>query len=134
MRREEIEAVYAEGPDAVWAVVRGLEGRIEELERQAGRDSGNSSMPPSLDAPRSRAERRRLAREAYKRSKRRSGGQPGHEGKTRETVASERVDERVAHLPDCCCCGHEFDGSEERVGDPVVHQQFELPVLSLIHI
>jgi len=37
------------------------------------------------------------------------------------------VDERVGHLPDCCGCGHEFDGSEERVGDPVVHQQFELP-------
>ena len=111
------------------AEVPALRERIEELERRAGRDSGNSSMPPSSDAPKSRAERRRLAREAYKRSKRKSGGQPGHEGKTRETVASERVDERVAHLPDCCCCGHEFDGSEERVGDPVVSQQYELPVI-----
>jgi transposase len=60
---------------------------------------------------------------------RKSGGQPGHEGKTRELVAPERVDERVAHLPDCCGCGHEFDGSEQRVGDPVVHQQFELAVI-----
>ena len=60
---------------------------------------------------------------------RKSGGQPGHEGKTRELVAPGRVDERVEHLPDCCGCGHEFDGSEERVGDPVCHQQWELPAV-----
>jgi len=106
-----------------------LRERVEDLERRVDRDSGNSSMPPSSDPPKSRAERRRAAREAYKRSMRRSGGQPGHEGKSRELVARERVDERVGHLPDCCGCGHEFDGSEERVGDPVVHQQFELPAI-----
>ncbi len=59
---------------------------------------------------------------------RKSGGQPGHEGKTRELVAPGRVDQHFEHPPDRCECGHEFDGSEERVGDPVVHQQFELPV------
>jgi transposase len=60
---------------------------------------------------------------------RKSGGQPGHQGKGRELVAPERVNERVEHLPDCCGCGHVFDGSEERVGDPVCHQQYELPVI-----
>lgn len=104
-----------------------LRERIEELERKVNRDSGNSSMPSSSDPPASRAERRRLAREAYKRSMRKSGGQPGHQGKSRELVASERVNERVEHLPDFCECGHEFDGSEQRVGDPVLHQQYELP-------
>lgn len=104
-----------------------LRERIEELEGKANRDSTNSSMSPSSDPPASRAERRRLAREAYKRSMRKSGGQPGHEGKRRELVAPERVDRRFEHVPDCCDCGHEFDGSEERVGDPVVHQQYELP-------
>ncbi len=104
-----------------------LREQIEELGRKASRDSTNSSMSPSSDPPASRAERRRKAREAYKRSMRKSGGQPGHQGKTRELVEPERVNERVAHLPDCCECGHEFDGSEERVGDPVLHQQYELP-------
>jgi BMFP domain-containing protein YqiC len=47
-----------------------LRERLEELERKVNRDSGNSSMPPSSDPPASRAERRRLAREAYKRSMR----------------------------------------------------------------
>jgi transposase len=111
------------------ALVEELHRQVDELERRAGRDSRNSSMAPSSDPPKSRAERRRAAREAYKRSMRQSGGQPGHEGKTRELVAPERVDKRVEHVPDCCGCGREFDGSEERVGDPVFHQQFELPVI-----
>ncbi len=122
-RWEALTAQVAAGMEQVAA----LTAEVEELKRIVDRDSGNSSMAPSSDAPKSRAERRRLAREAYKRSMRRSGGQPGHEGRARELVASERVDERVGHLPDCCGCGHEFDGSEERVGDPVVSQQYELP-------
>ena len=134
MRGEQAEAIALAGGEPARELVVMLLGegaelreRVEDLERRVDRDSGNSSMPPSSDPPKSRAERRRAAREAYKRSMRRSGGQPGHEGKSRELVTRERVDERVGHLPDCCGCGHEFDGSEERVGDPVVHQQFELP-------
>jgi transposase len=42
-------------------------------------------------------------------SARKSGGQPGHEGRTRELVAPERVDERSVHLPERCGRGHEFD-------------------------
>jgi len=105
----------------------GLAGRLEDLERQVSRDSSNSSMPPSSDPPKSRAERKRAAREAYKRSMRRAGGQPGHERKTREMVAPQRLAGTVQHLPDCCGCGRVFDGSEQRVGEPVVHQQWELP-------
>jgi transposase len=106
-----------------------LSAKIEELERRASRDSGNSSMPPSSDPPLSRAERRRRAREAYKRSMRHSGGQAGHEGSTREMVAGERVDHRVEHLPERCGCGHQFTGGEARLGEPVVHQQWELPAI-----
>lgn len=101
---------------------------IEELGRKVNRDSRNSSMPPSSDPPKSRAERRREARAKLKElSKRKPGGQPGHEGKHREMAPSERVDRRSRHLPDACFCGHRFDGGEERVGDPVIHQQWELP-------
>ena len=143
MDRERAEAIYEAGREAVvealldaWASVERvtaavdeLRERIDELDRQVDRDSTNSSMPPSFDPPKSRAERRRAAREAYKRSMRKSGGQPGHEGKTREMVAPERVDERREHLPGRCGCGREFDGSEQRLGDPVAHQQYELPVI-----
>jgi transposase len=137
--REEIEAVALAGGEPARQLVISLldqvaeivvlRERIDELERQINRDSGNSSMPPSSDPPKSRAERRRLAREAYKRSMRNTGGQPGHEGKTRELAAPERVDRRFEHVPERCGCGHIFDGGEEPVGDPVCHQQYELPVV-----
>ncbi len=80
-------------------VIRGLEERIEELERRGGRDSQNSSMPPSSDPPMSRQQRRALARERAKASLRGPGGQPGHEGKTRELAAPERVNRSAEHLP-----------------------------------
>jgi len=134
--RQEAEAIAVAGGEPARVLVVALfdrvaahEARLEELERQIGRDSANSSQPPSSDAPKSRAERRRLAREAYKRSMRKSGGQPGHEGKTRELAAPERVDERRVHLPGRCGCGYAFTGGEERVGDPVAHQQYELAVI-----
>jgi len=127
---EELEARVVEQR----ALIERLEARvaqqeavIEELRRQVNRNSGNSSMPPSQEPPLSRAERRRRAREAYKRSMRQTGGQPGHRGKTRETVDSGRVDRRFEHPPERCGCGHVFSGGEQRIGDPVVHQQYELP-------
>lgn len=139
MRREEIEAIALGGGEPARELVVGLleqvaqvpalRERIEELERRVGRDSGNSSQPPSSDAPKSRAERRRAAREAYKRSMRKSGGQPGHEGKTRQLAAPERVDEHRVHLPVRCGCGHVFTGAEQRIDDPVAHQQYELAVI-----
>lgn len=63
MRRAEIELVWAAGRDAVVALVEAQAARIdelvaanaalaacvEELERQAGRSSRNSSLPPSRD-------------------------------------------------------------------------------------
>lgn len=108
-----------------------LMAEVEELKRRVGQSSRNSSMPPSSDPPASRAERRRLAREqAKKLSQRMPGGQPGHEGKHRQMAALERVDRCSEHLPDACSgCGHDFDGRERRVGDPVIHQKWELPAV-----
>jgi transposase len=109
---------------------RGLIARVEELENEVRRTSRNSSSPPSSDPPKTRAQRRREAREKLKRmsrEQRKQGGQPGHEGKHRQMASEERVDRRSSHLPAACGCGHQFDGSETRVGDPVVHQQWELP-------
>jgi hypothetical protein len=46
---------------------------------------------------------------------RKQGTQPGHEGKTHEMAAPERVDERRDLLPERCGCGHLFDGSDVRL-------------------
>ena len=54
--RDEIQAVYLKGEDAVIALVEGLlarivvlEERVEKLENQLSKHSGNSSKPPSSD-------------------------------------------------------------------------------------
>ncbi|MGH2861089.1 MAG: IS66 family transposase [Solirubrobacteraceae bacterium] len=133
--RAQLALVLAENAELRNRVVE-QDALIDELRRQVNRDSRNSSMPPSQDPPKSRAERRREAREKLKqmsKSVRKPGGQPGHQGKHREMVAAERVDRRTRHVPDACSCGHHFTGDEERVEDPVVHQQWELaPVRPLV--
>ncbi len=108
--------------------------RVDEHERLLKQDSTNSSLAPSKDPPMTRQQRRALARERAKkdlqrqnRQKREAGGQPGHQGKTRELAPVERVDEFFEHVPVRCACGHRFVGSEERLGDPVRRQRWELP-------
>jgi transposase len=114
------------------AEVAALRERVDEHERLLKRDSTNSSLPPSRDPPLTRQQRRALARERAKASLRKPGGQPGHEGKTREIAPAERVDERFEHLPERCDCGHRFDERDERLGEPVVHQKWELPPISSV--
>ena len=110
------------------AEITALRERVDEHERLLKRDSTNSSLAPSNDPPLTRQQRRARERERAKQQGRKQrGGQPGHEGKTRELAAPERVDQRLEHVPVRCGCGHRFDGSEERVGDPVVRQKWELP-------
>jgi Family of unknown function (DUF6444) len=63
-------------------VIRRLELRVAELERRVTMDSGNSSIPPSKESLAARA-RQKAARRASLRersSKRKPGGQPGHQG------------------------------------------------------
>jgi transposase len=130
---EELETLVAEQAaliDALQARITEQAAVIEEFERRVNRNSSNSSLPPSSDQPLTRAERRRRAREKLKqmsKQQRKPGGQPGHEGKHRVMAPAERVARRSEHLPAVCGCGHRFAGSEERAGDPVIHQQWELP-------
>jgi hypothetical protein len=75
--------------------------RIEELEAKLRKDSGNSSKPPSSDAPWSK--RRRQRRPS---SGRKQGGQPGHEGTSRAQFDTGAVDQVVDHRATTCpCCG-----------------------------
>ncbi|MGI8729004.1 MAG: IS66 family transposase [Solirubrobacteraceae bacterium] len=110
------------------AVVRVLEERIDERLQRS--DSTNSSLPPSRDPPSTRQQRRALARERAKKSLRKPGGQPGHEGKTRERPDPEQISAGFDQVPVGRGCGHVFDGAEQRVGEPVVHHKWELPVIA----
>jgi transposase len=100
-------------------------GRIAELEAQAGRNSRNSSKPPSSDGLGKPAPKPRSLR---KKTGRRPGGQDGHEGRTLRQVA--RPDHELAHEPGCCAgCRRSLAGRP--VTGVVRRQQFDLPPLSV---
>jgi hypothetical protein len=108
--------------------VMALEAMVVELTERVNRSSRNSSMPPSSEDPKSRAERRRAQREARKKSPRDPGGQPGHEPYQRKAFEPERVDETIElALPEGqCLCGGVLDEI-----DPLVHQVAEMPPWSV---
>jgi len=88
------------------AMVARLQARIGELEQRVTQqtaklaaNSRNSSKPPSSDGPATPPRPR-------KKSRRKRGGQPGHEGTTRAMVPVEQVNEVVDCRPTACeACG-----------------------------
>lgn len=130
MRRDEIDVVYRSGPDAVAAVIAAqaeqialLRAEVDELRRLMGRNSTNSSLPPSRDSSRARKDR-----PTKKRSGRRQGGQPGHPGQHRQMVKDP--DRVVEHWPAACAGCAQQIAERDRVldGDPVAHQVSDVVV------
>jgi uncharacterized coiled-coil protein SlyX len=75
------------------------DARIEVLVRQVaalterlGRNSGNSNLPPSSDAPGAREDR------TGKSKGKRRGGQPGHRGSRRVLLSSSILNLEVTHF------------------------------------
>jgi transposase len=140
VEREEAEAIYDQGREAVVAVLLRMDeqiGRLEKrverqderiagLERRLGRSSRNSSQPPSQDPPASTPKRGKDP------SGRAQGAQPGHQGRGRGLLPASAVDEVVDHWPAECDCGHRFcDAERVVVGEPARHQVEELPVTAV---
>jgi transposase len=143
VERAEAEAIYDQGRETVVAVLLRMdeqiqqltrqvaeqgakhEKRIAELERRLGRNSHNSSTPPSQDPP-DAPERKRPDP-----SGRAQGAQPGHHGKGRKLLPAEAVDRMVDHLPARCGCGHCFAEAGEETGEPARHQVTELPEIAV---
>jgi transposase len=106
-------AELAERLAEAYQLVGRLQARVEELERQARRDSSTSSRPPSSDSPYRKKPRDRSLRE---RGKRRPGKQPGEPGTTMNLV--DDPDERLEFPPACCRgCGAGL------AGQPVLDQR-----------
>jgi len=96
------------------ARVKVLEEKLEKYEKPP-KDSSNSSMPPSLD------KRKYPKRE---KSKRKTGGQPGHVGITRMLVANpdEIIPVYPLECPHCGCLDFELiEHVKER------RQKFDIP-------
>ena len=104
------------------AVVAQLEARIAELEKRLGKNSSNSSKPPSSDG----LKRNRSLRN--NRSGRKPGGQPGHAGQRLHPSAKP---DAVTSLPLTQCPQCQSDLSEQPVQSEEVRQVFELPPMQL---
>ena len=89
------------------AQIEQFPARVEQLERQAGKDSSTSSRPPSSDSPYKKKGSDRSLRE---RGKRRPGKQPGDPGMTMNLV--DDPDETIDCPPALCCgCGADLAGT-----------------------
>ncbi|WP_309729494.1 MULTISPECIES: DUF6444 domain-containing protein [unclassified Chamaesiphon] len=127
---EEIRACYAQGEEAVIALVESLvarinalEARIEVLENQKSKDSKNSSKPPSGDGFAKRTKSLRT------KSGRKSGGQKDHPGSTLEWCGE--VDEVFVYpVVDCKSCGASLENVE--VLNLRCSQVHELPPIKLV--
>jgi hypothetical protein len=121
-RVAELLAVVAEQA----ALIESLRAEVAALRRQAGRDSSNSSQPPSQDGPAAEAKARAGGRRA--RPGRAQGGQKGHPGAGLARVA--RPDEtRVVEPGACAGCGADLAGAPGKMASSV--QVFDIPPAAL---
>ena len=131
LTREEFQVIYDQGPDAVYELfvtmytaTETLTARVKQLEDRLGKDSHNSSKPPSSDGLAKKPNPKSLRGK----SGRRSGGQPGHPGCTLEFA--ERPDHTVVHNPEQCQhCGASLE--EAPITRTERRQVFDLPPLKL---
>ena len=101
--------------------------RVAALERNAGRDSGNSSMPPSTD---DLPGRKKPPPRQVRGSGRTRGKQRGAPGSSLPWVAVP--DEHVAHRPEGeCSCGADLAEAAE-VGIERSHQTHDLPEIRIV--
>ena len=121
------EEIVARQPPEAQAIIRlllaqiaALELRIEELERQVkGQTPQNSSLPPSTQHPHARPQ------PPKRKSKKKRGGQPGHEKHARPLIPTDQCDDVQALKPaECRRCHDKLSGSDP---EPRRHQVWELP-------
>src|SRR5580658_987980 len=99
--------------------IRTLAARVAELEANLGKDSTNSSTPPSTAHPHAKPPRPKS------KSRRSPGGQPGHPKHERPLLPTQQCQEVVPCIPIACRrCGKALAGADP---DPIRHQVWELP-------
>lgn len=118
-RREQLKEAMRSDPDAVVDLILHLEKRIEELEARLKMNSRNSSKPPSSDGLNKPA-----PKSLRKQSKRTTGGQPGHKGKTLEQV---KVPDQIHELKLERCPNSGVALDKSQIVGTIRRQVFDLP-------
>ena len=118
-KKQELLELIKKDPGAVVELLLDLMERVEFLEQKLALNSRNSSKPPSSDGynkPKPKSLR--------KKGRRKSGGQPGHTGKTLEF--SKDPDRIIKHtLSHCPLSGESF--TEKDIVNIMKRQVFDLP-------
>lgn len=103
-----------------------LQKRVAALEAKLNKTSKNSSKPPSAGHPHARPEP-----PPRKKSKRKRGGQPGHERYQRELVPTKQCSEVVTRKPNSCRrCGSRLRGSDKQPLRKQIHDVVIQPVVT----
>ena len=106
------------------AVIAAQSARIKELEERLGKNSQNSSKPPSSDGyrkPRPVSNREKTGRKA--------GAQPGHQGHGLNMPKPDVIED-VAHLPEeCAGCPH--FGTCPKVATSSVRNEIDVEIKDL---
>jgi transposase len=127
MSLEITEEIIARQPPEAQVIIRALlaeivelRARIEELERQGkGKTPQNSSLPPSTQHPHARPQTPK------RKSRKKRGGQPGHEKHERPLIPTKDCQKVESLKPtECRRCGAKLAGSDP---EPLRHQVWELP-------
>ena len=118
-RREQLKKAMRSNPDAVVDLMLNLEKRIEELEARLKMNSRNSSKPPSSDGL-----NKPSPKSLRQKGKHKSGGQPGHEGKTLEQVQNP---DHSYELKLQCCPDSGAALDETQIIGTIRRQVFDLP-------
>jgi transposase len=101
------------------ATIADLYSRIADLEAKQGKNSTNSSLPPSSEHPHAKPVRHAPT------SPRRSGGQPGHAKHQRPLLPTEQCQRVIPCVPPTCRrCAASLSGTDPQ---PLRHQVWELP-------
>jgi len=108
--------------------IKQLTARVAELEAKLGKNSQNSSKPPSSSHPHDKPSKdagKSQGTQADTQAKRSRGGQPGHDKHERLLIPAEQCREVVPCIPkECRRCGKALAGVDP---EPLRHQVWELP-------
>lgn len=136
MTQKEAEAIYDLGKEAVVEIllkmdarikaleshINTLESQVKDLQDRLGLNSSNSSKPPSTNSPFTQKPK------AASITKRKAGGQKGHEGKNLKMV--EHPDVFIVSIPEVCKdCGASLVNANSRLA--ASRQVFDLPILKI---
>ena len=135
LSREELLALAASQAQTIEALralvatqaqtIERLTARVAELERQLGRNSGNSSMPPSTDELPGRTPPPEKPKRGKDGSQRKPGKQRGAPGAN--LAWSENPDETLDHYPmGSCGCGADLAAATD-LGVAASHQEHDIP-------